>query len=79
MPIIYRIDGIAIKIYLKGKEHEPPHVHAIHGDEMGEFDIGSGKMIMGDLSPKDQAKVKSFIEESRVELKDMWETQILDC
>jgi len=75
MPAISRIDGIVIKIYLKGKEHEPPHIHAIHGECMGEFSIDTGEMDVGDLSNKDQARVKTFIERYRKELFNMWTTQ----
>ena len=31
MPVIGRFYGIAIKMFLRQKEHEPPHVHAIYG------------------------------------------------
>ncbi len=32
MPVISRFNGIAIKMYLRQKEHNPPHIRAIYGD-----------------------------------------------
>lgn len=37
MPVISRFRGIVIKMYLKQKEHNPPHIHAIYGDYIGMF------------------------------------------
>ena len=30
MPVISRFYGIVIKMYLRQKEHNPPHIHAIY-------------------------------------------------
>ena len=30
MPVISRFHGITIKMYLRQKEHNPPHIHAIY-------------------------------------------------
>ena len=35
MPVIARFFGITIKMYLRQKEHNPPHIHAIYGDYSG--------------------------------------------
>ena len=40
MPEVSRFYGIVVKIYLIGKEHNPPHVHFIKG-------IGWVPMICG--------------------------------
>ena len=37
MPVICRFNGIVIKMYLRQKEHNPPHIHAIYGECMGMF------------------------------------------
>lgn len=37
MPVISRFHGIVIKMYLRQKEHNPPHLHAIYGDYIGMF------------------------------------------
>ena len=43
MPVISRFSGIIIKMYLRQKEHNPPHIHAIYGDYVGLFSILDGK------------------------------------
>ena len=75
MPVISRFYGIAIKMYLRQKEHNPPHIHAIYGDCMGMFSLSDGEMFEGDIPAKGQALVKEFINHYRDKLLEMWETQ----
>ncbi|MBR2036750.1 MAG: DUF4160 domain-containing protein [Lachnospiraceae bacterium] len=75
MPVISRFYGIVIKMYLRKKEHNPPHIHAIYGEYIGMFAISSGEMFEGDMPPKGQALVKEFIEHYRERLLLMWDTQ----
>ena len=75
MPVISRFEGIVIKMYLRQKEHNPPHIHAICGDTMGVFSLSDGEMFEGDLGTKEQKLVKIFIEKYGNELLEMWETQ----
>ncbi len=75
MPVIARFHGIVIKMYLRQKEHNPPHIHAIYGDCVGMFSLESGEMFEGDVSVRGQAYVKEFIEHYRERLIQMWETQ----
>lgn len=62
-------------MYLRQKEHNPPHIHAICGDTIGMFSLSDGEMFEGDLGNKEQKMVKKFIERYGKELLDMWETQ----
>lgn len=75
MPVISRFNGIIIRMYLRKKEHNPPHIHAIYGDYVGLFSILDGNMIEGDLPMKIQSSVKEFIFYYREKLIKMWETQ----
>ncbi len=75
MPVISRFQGITIKMYLRQKEHNPPHIHAIYGDYVGMFLLESGEMFEGDLSVKHQQLVKNFIVNYKEDLFFMWETQ----
>ena len=77
MPVIARFFGITIKMYLRQKEHNPPHIHAIYGDYSGLFSIESGEMYEGDIPSKEQKLIKLFISNYREKLYDMWETQSL--
>ncbi len=75
MPVVARFDGITVKMYLRMKEHNPPHIHASTGEQVGVFSIYDGIMYEGDLSMNRQQKVKRFIEYYRDRLLVMWETQ----
>ncbi len=75
MPVISRFYGIVIKMYLRQKEHNPPHIHAIYGECVGMFSLANGEMFEGDIPIKGQMQVKEFIEYYREKLINMWETQ----
>ncbi|MBQ8823381.1 MAG: DUF4160 domain-containing protein [Lachnospiraceae bacterium] len=75
MPVISRFHGITIKMYLRQKEHNPPHVHAIYGNDIGLFDIRTGEMFEGDLPPKQRQMIAAFIQQNSTRLIEMWETQ----
>lgn len=65
MPEISRFYGIVIKMFLKPKEHEPSHIHALYGEYVGEFNIQTFEMMEGDLPPKAQALVREWLASIR--------------
>ncbi len=75
MPILSRFYEIVIRMYFQQAEHNPPHIHALYGDDMAEVDIRTGEIIEGDLPPKALAMVREWIEINRKDLMHMWETQ----
>lgn len=75
MPVISRFYGIVIKMYLRQKEHNPPHIHAIYGEYIGMFSLKTGEMFEGDIPLKGQILVKEFIEHYQERLITMWDTQ----
>ena len=75
MPVISRFYGIIIKMYLRQKEHNPPHLHAIYGDYVGLFSLEEGEMYEGDIPVKEQKLIKNFILHYKEQLYDMWRTQ----
>lgn len=75
MPVISRFHGIVIKMYLRQKEHNPPHIHAIYGEYIGMFSLSDGEMFEGDIPAKEQKMVQTFISKYGTELLEMWETQ----
>jgi len=75
MPVIARFNGITIRMYLRQKEHNPPHIHATYGDCLGLFTLEDGDMFEGDISFKEQRMVKDFIIHYRDRLMEMWEEQ----
>ncbi len=75
MPVISRFYGITIKMYLRKKEHNPPHIHAIYGEYIGMFSLEDGNMFEGDIPLKEQKLIIKFIEKNRMKLLEMWKTQ----
>lgn len=75
MPVISRFFGITIKMYIRQKEHNPPHIHAIYGDYIGMFSIESGEMFEGDIPMKEQRIIRRFISNYKNKLLEMWENQ----
>lgn len=76
MPAISRFYGMVIKMYLLGKEHNPPHIHVIYGDCVGVIDLQTLKMQEGDLPPKALAMAQEWARLHQKALLEMWETQV---
>ena len=74
MPTISCFYGIIIVMYLRDKEHNPPHIHAITQDFDAPFWVATGEIMEGEFPQKAQAMVKEFIFKYQKELKEMWET-----
>jgi len=75
MPAISRFYGLVIKMYFKGSEHNPPHIHVLYGEYMGAIDIKTSELIEGDLPEKALSMAKEWTEKYRAELLDFWATQ----
>ncbi len=75
MPTICHFYGIIIVMYLRNKEHNPPHVHAITQDFDAPFLIATGEIMEGEFPPKAKELVKEFIMTYQKELEEMWETE----
>ena len=78
MPVISRFYGIVVKMYLRQKEHNPPHIHAIYGEYIGLFSLNDGEMFEGDMPFKGQQMVKEFVLHYKEKLLLMWNTQIFE-
>ena len=74
MPTIAHFYGIIIVMYLRDKEHNPPHVHAITQEYDAPFSLKTGELIEGEFPKKAAAMVKEFILINQNELEDMWES-----
>ena len=73
-PTISRFYGIHLVMFLKQKEHNPPHVHAYYGDDQAKFLISTGELMEGDFPKQGCKLVKGFINKYKKELMEMWET-----
>jgi hypothetical protein len=75
MPALARFYGIVIRMYFLGSEHNPPHIHAIYGDDTAAFDIRTGELLDGHLPPRAADMVREWASKNEEELVRMWETQ----
>lgn len=75
MPVLSRFYGIIIRMYFLQKEHNPPHIHAIYGDDVAAITISDGKILEGSLPGKALEMVREWITNNREDLLDMWDTQ----
>lgn len=75
MPTISYFYGIIIVMYLRNKEHNPPHIHAITNEYAAPFLISTGEIMEGEFPSKAKALVKEFILKYQKELEEMWETE----
>ena len=75
MPVLCRFYGIIIRMYFQQAEHNPPHFHALYGEDMAEIVIRTGEVLEGHLPPKALAMVREWASIHKDELLNMWETQ----
>ena len=76
MPVISRFYGMLVKMYLLGKEHNPPHIHFIYGEYNGVIDLVEIKLIEGDLPTKALSMAIEWTKKHKEELMEMWATQV---
>lgn len=75
MPVLSRFYGIIIRMYFLQKEHNPPHIHAIYGENMAAITITDGRVLEGELPGKALELVREWISIHKEELLSIWETQ----
>lgn len=77
MPTIARFYGIIIRMYFLPKEHNPPHIHVIYGEETFSISLVDMEIIDGELNPTSRvlSMVKEWISLHKQELLNMWNTQ----
>ncbi len=75
MPVLSRFYGIVIRMYFQQSEHNPPHIHALYGEDMAAIEIRTGRVLDGDLPKKALSMVREWVLLNRDELLEMWKTQ----
>lgn len=75
MPVISRFYGIIIRMYFMQTEHNPPHIHAIYGDNTAAISIQDGVLLDGYLPPKALSMVQEWIVINKDELMNIWNSQ----
>ena len=75
IPVITRFYGLTSKMYLLGKEHNPPHIHILYGEYNAVIDLQALKLMEGDLPGKGLSMAMEWATLHRDELLEMWSTQ----
>ena len=75
MPVLSRFYGIIIRMYFQQSEHNPPHIHAIYGEDVAAIDFQEKVIIEGELPKKALELVMEWISIHEKELKEIWDTQ----
>ncbi|SFN75019.1 protein of unknown function [Pseudobutyrivibrio sp. JW11] len=75
MPVISRFNGIVIRMYFRSSEHNPPHLHAIYGEDIAAIDLRTYELLEGELPPKIMSLVLQWMSVNRDELLEIWSTQ----
>ncbi|MBO4308541.1 MAG: DUF4160 domain-containing protein [Clostridia bacterium] len=75
MPVVCRFYGIVIRMYFQQAEHNPPHVHALYGDDVAAIELQNGEVLEGHLPPKALSMVREWVSLHKSELLEMWTTQ----
>lgn len=71
MPEISRFYGIIIYIFYR--EHQPPHFHAVYGDEEALIAIDTLAVLAGHLSPRTMGLVIEWATMHQEELRKVWQ------
>lgn len=58
MPVLSRFYGIIIRMYFIQAEHNPPHIHAIYGEDAAAIALRTGELLEGNLPPKALSMVR---------------------
>lgn len=74
MPLLSKFYGISIKMYFKQSDHNPPHIHAIYGDDAAAIDL-NGTVLDGYLPQKALNMVREWIVMHKEEIEHIWKTQ----
>lgn len=73
MPVIARFYGIVIKLFFS--DHNPPHFHAVYGENNALISIKEIEVIEGDLPNRAKQLVIEWATLHQAELMKMWESQ----
>ena len=72
MPTIFIFEGLKFNIYFN--DHQPPHVHVTKNGVEAVFRLSPTICILkSSLSPKDEKKARSVIEEKYEDIMHAWE------
>ncbi len=70
MPRLWSVDGVDIYMYFK--DHAPPHVHALYGDDEVLVVVRDGSVYAGSFPSSKLALVQQYVAEHTEALLARW-------
>ncbi len=75
---VARVNGL--KIFIRHREHPPPHFHVKSGDVNASFDISTGELLEGKIGNREKGLVQWWHGRARQQLIQVWnQTRPSDC
>ena len=71
MPELCRFYGIIVR--MRYNDHDPPHFHAVYGDEEAQITIDNLEVLNGRLPPRAVRLVMEWASLRQEELREAWE------
>lgn len=62
-PLLINENGV--RLYIRSKEHLPPHIHAESGDDEAMIDIRTGELIRGEIESRSLKYIQEWLSEGR--------------
>lgn len=75
LPVLAEFEGIKIEMYYMGREHNPPHIHAIYGEYSASYSLVDNKLMDGHLPNKQDKAVKTWLNKNSVVILEQWNSQ----
>ena len=72
MPSISEFYGLSIYMYNNGREHNPPHFHALYQGHEGVFNL-EGELMEGEMPTRQRKFIAAWAELHKDELLANWE------
>lgn len=74
MPTISRFYGLIIRMNLRSREHNPPHIHAEYGEYEALIDLRDLSVVRGKLPNRALEMTLEWTSHNQQKLLEMWET-----
>ena len=75
MPVISRFYGLTIRMYLKNRQHEPPHIHVKYGGSECLINLRTCAREEGKIPARALGMAVEWTQKNQDKLIEMWETE----
>ena len=76
MPTISMFYGILVSILFEDERHKLPHIHVRYAEYKASISISDGRVLAGDIPPKQIKMVQAWVEIHHDELLANWQLAV---